>query len=108
MESRGPVNLTTRQGRRGEGQLFVRDESINGCTALAALTISAFLVGLCSIPFIGKIIDGICDPIIERIRREEGRGEGSLMSQATTRTEMCRISLFEVRPCLISFRTAAL
>ena len=76
----------------------MRDESVNGCTALAALIISAFLVGICSIPFIGEIIDKICDPIIERIRREEGRGEGSLMGQATTRTEMCRVSLFEVWP----------
>ena len=77
------------------------DPSINGCTALAALIASAFLVGVCSLSFIEKIIDRFCDPIIAQIRRNQGRGEGSLMDQATTKTEMYRTGLFEVLPCWI-------
>jgi hypothetical protein len=65
-----PRKRPTWQGRRGQGQLGGIDQSINGCTPLAAVVVSTFLVGVCSVRFIGEIIDQFCDdPIIARIRR---------------------------------------
>lgn len=95
--ARGSVqeaNLGTTQGNLGmKGQ--PSDHSTGGCTVIALLVVSAFLVDLASSFNLDFIIDVICQKPLKRIRDTKYPGKGFVHVSADDAVEqLSRIGLF--------------